>query len=75
MWDIVYGNSAYIQKRLKHVKNKPRTLLSFQNLLGEHSIAGVPASLYNITKSVPDPFNGFKETLLIYHLCIHKIIR
>ena len=27
----------------------------FQNLVGEHSIAGVPVSLYNLTKSVPDP--------------------
>ena len=26
-----------------------------QNLEGDHSVAGVPASLYNLTKSVPDP--------------------
>ncbi len=26
-----------------------------QNLVSEHSVAGVPASLYNLTKSVPDP--------------------
>ena len=29
---------------------------AFQNLVGEHSIAGVPPSLYNLTKSVPDPW-------------------
>ncbi len=28
---------------------------AFQNLVCEHSIAGLPASLYNLTKSVPDP--------------------
>ncbi len=28
---------------------------AFQNLVSEHSIASVPASLYNLTKSVPDP--------------------
>ncbi len=27
----------------------------FQNLVSEHSIEGVPASLYTLTKSVPDP--------------------
>ena len=27
-----------------------------QNSLGEHSFEGVPASLYSLTKSVPDPF-------------------
>ncbi len=27
-----------------------------QNSLSEHSFEGVPASLYNLTKSVPDPF-------------------
>ena len=27
-----------------------------QNSIGEHSFEGVPASLYNLTKSVPDPF-------------------
>ncbi len=34
----------------------PGTLFfrAFQKLVGEHSIAGVPASLYNLTKSVPD---------------------
>ncbi len=29
---------------------------AFENMVGEHSIVGVPASLYNLTKSVPDPF-------------------
>ncbi len=45
----------------------PRTLSSnrpiesnfkaFQNLVSEHSVEGVPASLYNLTKSVQDPYN------------------
>ncbi len=30
---------------------------AFQNLMVEHSVEGVPASLYNLTKSVPDPLN------------------
>ncbi len=30
--------------------------LTFQNLVGEHSVKGDPASLYNLTKSDPDPF-------------------
>ena len=34
----------------------------FQNLLGEHSVAGVPASLYNLTKSVPGPLYTTKAT-------------
>ncbi len=29
---------------------------AFRNLVGEHSIAGVPASLYNRIKSVQDPY-------------------
>ncbi len=29
---------------------------AFQNLVSEHSIARVPASLYNLTKSAQDPF-------------------
>ncbi len=32
---------------------------AFQNLVSEHSVAGVPASLYNQTKSVPDPYQKF----------------
>ena len=31
---------------------------AFQNLVSEHSVEGVPASLYNLTKSVPDPFSS-----------------
>ena len=31
---------------------------AFQNLVSEHSVVGVPASIYNLTKSVPDPFDG-----------------
>ena len=27
---------------------------AFENLVSEHSIPGVPASLYNLTKSVPE---------------------
>ncbi len=30
---------------------------AFQNLVGEHSIAGVPASLYNLIKSASDPYS------------------
>ncbi len=61
MWDTFYSHSAYIQITLYHVKDKPRTLLSynewaFQNLVSEHSVEGVPTSLYNPTKSVPDPW-------------------
>ena len=29
---------------------------AFQNLIGEHSVKGDPASLYNLAKSAPDPF-------------------
>ena len=28
---------------------------AFQNLVGEHSVKGDPASLYNLTKGDPDP--------------------
>ncbi len=28
---------------------------AFQNLVSEHSSEGAPASLYNLTKSAPDP--------------------
>ncbi len=41
-----------------HPTNFPswnRNFRAFQNLVDEHSAAGVPASLYNLTKSVPDP--------------------
>ena len=54
MWGTFYGHSAYIQKKhLQHVKDNisPEP----QNLVSEHSIEGVPASLYNLTKSAPDP--------------------
>ena len=30
---------------------------AFRNLVSEHSIKGVPTSLYNLTKSVPDPLS------------------
>ncbi len=48
------------KKHLQHVKEKPRTLLlrAFQNLVSEHSIEGAPASLYNLAKSAPDPFDN-----------------
>ena len=36
-----------------HTTNDP--FRAFQNLVSEHSVEGVPASLYNLTKSVPDP--------------------
>ncbi len=44
MWDTFCRNSAYIQI----------TLVTCQNSLSEHSFEGVPASLYNLTKSVLD---------------------
>ena len=58
--------------------DKPRTLLSlnewsfmesdfraFQNLVSEHSSEGAPASIYNLTKSAPDPCSStLKETIL-----------
>ena len=46
---------------------------AFQNLVNEHSIEGVPASLYNQTKSVPDPWLpkdlGFYIEILNINLC------
>ena len=49
-----------------------------QNSLSEHSFEGVPASLYNLTKSVPGPlhFNriiascGYQQTLYIYEMLL-----
>ena len=29
---------------------------AFQNLVSEHSGEGAPVSLYNLTKSAPDPY-------------------
>ncbi len=58
--DMFYNQGAYIQITLVkcQVHNRPSesNFKAFQNLVGEHSIAGVPASLYNITKRVPDPY-------------------
>ncbi len=39
------------------VIGKESDLRAFQNLIGEHSIAGDPASLYNLIKSAPDPWS------------------
>ncbi len=36
------------------------SLRAFQNVVDEHSVAGVPVSLYNLTRtSVPDPLATF----------------
>ena len=59
-----YRHSAYIQEKTFNVRNKRRTLLSLnesdlralQNLVGELSIAGVPAFLYNLIERAPDSF-------------------
>ena len=40
---------------------------ALQNLVGDHSVAGVPASFYNLTKSVPDPSEW--NYLVTRHLC------
>ena len=40
---VVYGEKS---------ERKALARLAFQNLVGEHSVAGVPASLYNLTNSV-----------------------
>ncbi len=38
---------------------------AFQNLVSEHSVEGVPASLYNLTKSVPD---HSMEVFVFFHI-------
>ncbi len=67
MWDTFCSHSAYIQITFEACQGQAQNLTftqrmvlysnfrAFQNLVSEHSIAGVPASLYNLTKSVPDP--------------------
>ncbi len=42
---------------------------AFQNLVSEHSVEGVPASLYNLTKSVLDPYNLILIETQVFHLC------
>ena len=37
---------------------------AFQNLVDEHSVEGAPTSLYNLTKSVPDPLSMFQRGIL-----------
>ncbi len=43
---------------------------AFQNLVGEHSVKGDPSSLYNLTKSDPDPlslsFRTYKKSSVRY---------
>ncbi len=43
------------KKLLQDVRDKPSTSLyrGFQNVGGEHSVAGVPASLYNLSQKCP----------------------
>ncbi len=38
-----------------HVYKKYRSFRHGRNIISEQSFGGVPALLYNITKSVPDP--------------------
>ena len=38
-------------------RTRESSFTSCQNSLSEHSFEGVLGSLYNLTKSVPDPFN------------------
>ncbi len=42
---------------LVHFRLSESDFRAFQNLVGEHSIATAPPSLYNLTKSAPDPFS------------------
>ncbi len=45
---------------------------AFQNLVSEHSCEGVTASLYNLTKSIPDPWGLFtcrKNLFLLRMYC------
>ncbi len=59
-----YSHSAYIQKKTlvtcqeeaQNLTFNEWSVTAFQNLVGEHSIAGVPASLNNLIKSAPDPY-------------------
>ncbi len=39
----------------------PASLRAGQPLKGEHSFVGAPASLYNLTKSAPDPCYKIKK--------------
>ncbi len=41
----------------------------FQNLVGEHSAEGDPASLYSLTKSDPDPLSNDQQyyTAMIHY--------
>ena len=41
---------------MSQISIEPYFYPTSQNSLSEHSFEGVPASLYNLTKSVPDPF-------------------
>ncbi len=43
---------------------------AFQNLVGEYSIECVPASLYNLSKSVPDPLRAFQQIISL----VNKLI-
>ncbi len=42
-----------------------RYFSAFQNFVFEHSVASVPVSLYNLTKSVQDPYNYKDEVMSI----------
>ncbi len=64
MWDTFYSYSAYIQKHYYMSGISPEPYFhsisdyrAFQNLVREHSIEVVPASLYNLTKRFPDPIH------------------
>ncbi len=44
---------------------------AFQNLVGEYSVEGDPASIYNLTKSDPDPLlrNLIYFSSIVYDNC------
>ncbi len=45
-----------------------------QNLVSDHLIKGAPASLYNLTKSAPDPLANIRVCvwILIMNMNLHK---
>ncbi len=53
MWDTFYNHSAYMKKNICNM------------LRIQHSISGVPGSLYNLTKSVPHPLLHTPVSVLV----------
>ena len=60
---------------LNHV-NRPTesNFKAFQNLDSEHSVEGVPASLYNLTKSVPDSLTCCQSFIILTNLELLEIV-